>query len=317
MQGGPLIGSGTFGQVYADYENNRAIKHVAVARNYKHVDELIREVSLLLVLDHANVLHAHDVAVRADCVELVTPLYECNLKEYAKSAAPDCDARRVLFTDVAHGTCYLHSCHVMHRDLKPQNIFIKNHRAVIGDLGMASVSQASKLFFLVAPSGRCDDSTYICTRWYRAPELLFGCAYGTAIDMWALGCVLAELITGVVLFAGKSTTNQLERILHNLECEQQRVAFDDVVHKTITLPPNVLRQASEVELSAIQKLMRVDPTTRMTAKELLVHYGEAVPTTTDVDVGTAVMTTVCTTVSKLLAVRKELRKEPRKRKRSS
>ena len=152
------------------------------------------------------------------------------LKEYAKSAAPDCDARRVLFTDVTHGT----SCTLVKSYwLKPQNIFIKNHRAVIGDLGMASVSQVSKLFFLVAPSGRCDDCTYICTRGYRAPELLFGCAYGTAIDMWALGCVLAELVTGVVLFAGKSTTNQLERILHNLECEQQRVAFDDVVHTVV------------------------------------------------------------------------------------
>jgi mitogen-activated protein kinase 15 len=56
-------------------------------------------------------------------------------------------------------------------------------------------------------------SDYIVTRWYRAPEILLGSSvYGPAADMWALGCVFAEMITGNVLFQGSSTLNQLEII---------------------------------------------------------------------------------------------------------
>eukprot|EP00285_Hemiselmis_virescens_P008051 CAMPEP_0173395652 /NCGR_PEP_ID=MMETSP1356-20130122/32822_1 /TAXON_ID=77927 ORGANISM="Hemiselmis virescens, Strain PCC157" /NCGR_SAMPLE_ID=MMETSP1356 /ASSEMBLY_ACC=CAM_ASM_000847 /LENGTH=107 /DNA_ID=CAMNT_0014354453 /DNA_START=28 /DNA_END=348 /DNA_ORIENTATION=- len=91
---------------------------------------------------------------------------------------------------------YLHRRRTCHRDIKPQNVLIdpETHVAKLCDMGSAKrLSRGSTSI------------SYICSRFYRAPELILGATeYTTAVDMWSFGCVLAESITGRPLFAGET-----------------------------------------------------------------------------------------------------------------
>jgi len=93
---------------------------------------------------------------------------------------------------------YLHSANIIHRDLKPGNILInKNSEIRICDFGLAR--------FCGEKTDYLDNMTeYVATRWYRAPELLIGStAYTKAIDIWAVGCIFAELLGRKIIFRGK------------------------------------------------------------------------------------------------------------------
>lgn len=92
----------------------------------------------------------------------------------------------------------------MHRDIKPENILVSPNGVIkLCDFGFAR--------FTNSVNESCTD--YVATRWYRAPELLVGDArYGKAVDVWAVGCLYAELITGDALFPGESDVDQLYRI---------------------------------------------------------------------------------------------------------
>ena len=97
----------------------------------------------------------------------------------------------------------------MHRDIKPQNLLVDPtcHILKICDFGSAKkISEESK-----------QSVSYICSRYYRAPELIIGAReYGTAIDIWSAGCVIAELLKGEALFMGELANSQLIEIIKKL-----------------------------------------------------------------------------------------------------
>ena len=100
---------------------------------------------------------------------------------------------------------YVHALGICHRDVKPQNLLVdpKTHQLKVCDFGSAKRLIKGEL-----------NVSYICSRYYRAPELIFGCTdYNAAVDVWSLGCVIAELLLGQPIFPGESGVDQIVEII--------------------------------------------------------------------------------------------------------
>ena len=114
--------------------------------------------------------------------------------------------RAQLYTyQLCRSLAYIHSLGVCHRDIKPQNLLVhpETHLLKLCDFGSAKILVKGE-----------PNVSYICSRYYRAPELIFGATdYTCCIDVWSVGCVLAELLLGVPLFPGESGVDQLVEII--------------------------------------------------------------------------------------------------------
>jgi cyclin-dependent kinase-like len=105
-------------------------------------------------------------------------------------------AIRKIIYQLLKGLAYLHAQNIVHRDIKPENLLVsKDYKLKICDFGF------SRQFKLEKEEGVTD---YVATRWYRPPELLVGGEYGKEIDMWAVACIMCELLDGNPLFPGEN-----------------------------------------------------------------------------------------------------------------
>uniref|UniRef100_A0A8C2SPR2 cyclin-dependent kinase n=1 Tax=Coturnix japonica TaxID=93934 RepID=A0A8C2SPR2_COTJA len=106
------------------------------------------------------------------------------------------------------GLAFCHAHRVLHRDLKPQNLLINADGAIkLADFGLARAFGVPVRTY----------THEVVTLWYRAPEILLGCKYySTAVDIWSLGCIFAEMVTRRALFPGDSEIDQLFRIFRTL-----------------------------------------------------------------------------------------------------
>jgi glycogen synthase kinase 3 beta len=170
------------------------------------------------------------------------------------------------------GLAYLHDLGVTHRDLKPENVLVDTDHGIlkICDFGSAKILRPDEA-----------STAYIASRYYRAPELIMGCSYySTAIDIWAAGCVLAEmLLGGSPIFDGRSPLDQLAAIVRIIglptEADLASFARSPTIHATgaqvrslhFTLP----RHTPEDLLSLLESIFVFNPTKRPTARQILRH----------------------------------------------
>jgi mitogen-activated protein kinase 1/3 len=178
---------------------------------------LLREIRFLRHLrGHPNVVSVEDVVVRRSKgsidVYIVTELMEADLEQIIKSSqALSNEHVRCLIFQLMNGIRHMHHAGIVHRDLKPANCVVDSQcRLKVCDLGLSRHVTDVEL----VPEGEDAKFTdYVVTRWYRAPELLMGNKrYTTKVDMWAVGCVLAELIGRRPIFPGDDTSDMLVRI---------------------------------------------------------------------------------------------------------
>ncbi|KAJ9071336.1 glycogen synthase kinase 3 [Entomophthora muscae] len=165
---------------------------------------------------------------------------------------------------------YIHMAGICHRDIKPQNLLIDRATGVLKlcDFGSAKVLVPSEA-----------NVAYICSRYYRAPELIFGStSYTTQIDIWSVGCVMAELMQGSPLFPGDSGIDQLVEIIKVLgtPTKEQIQSMNPlyVDHKFPHINPHGLDRVfrNEADRDAVQflpMLLDYTPTRRLTAVEAM------------------------------------------------
>lgn len=155
-------------------------------------------------LNHANVVQLIEIILEDKCIFMVFEYTEHDLLQIIhhhtqpqRHPIPASMIRSILF-QLLNGLLYLHSNWVLHRDLKPANILVTSNGAIrIGDLGLA------RLFYKPLNSLFSGDKVVV-TIWYRAPELLLGSRHYTpAVDLWAVGCIFAELLSLRPIFKGE------------------------------------------------------------------------------------------------------------------
>lgn len=164
----------------------------------------IREMALCTELAHPNVVHTVEIILEEKCIFIVFEYAEHDLLQIIhhhnqpqRQAIPAKTIKSILY-QLLQGLVYLHKNWVMHRDLKPANIMVTSAGKVkIGDLGLA------RLFYKPLQSLFSGDKVVV-TIWYRAPELLLGSRHYTpAVDLWAVGCIFAELLSLRPIFKGE------------------------------------------------------------------------------------------------------------------
>jgi glycogen synthase kinase 3 beta len=167
---------------------------------------------------------------------------------------------------------YIHSLGICHRDIKPQNLLVDPATHI---LKLCDFGSAKKLV-----KGEPNVS-YICSRYYRAPELIFGCQdYTTIIDVWSVGCVVAELLLGQPLFPGESGVDQLVEIIKVLgtPTKEQIMAmnpnYTEFKFPQIKAHPwkKVFRSRTPADaIDFISKVLVYDPHERLQPMECLLH----------------------------------------------
>jgi len=211
------VGTGSFGVVVGAINQTTkekvALKRVLQDQRYKN-----RELQIMQMLKHPNIVALRDSFFQQEASKRENEIYLTLVMEYVpntvyqvtksksqKGELLDMIVCKLYIYQLFKALGFMHSLGVCHRDIKPQNLLVNEKTGVLKLCDFGS----SKIFVRNEPN-----VAYICSRYYRAPELIFGSTtYGTAIDVWSTGCVLGELILGKVLFAGKNSVEQLVEII--------------------------------------------------------------------------------------------------------
>ncbi|KAJ6569661.1 Pkinase-domain-containing protein [Mycena capillaripes] len=276
------LGEGTYATVFKGRSRTTneivALKEINLDAEEGTPSTAIREISLMKELKHVNIVRLHDVIHTETKLILIFEFCEQDLKKYMdqhgdRGALDPATVRSFMF-QLLKGTNFCHENQVLHRDLKPQNLLINRKGELkLGDFGLARAFGVPVNTF----------SNEVVTLWYRAPDVLLGSrTYSTSIDVWSCGCIFAEMISGVPLFRGKDTQDQLLHIMRILGTpSDQQLAKMVKDSPEITLKPfprcpkvdlsQVLPKASPAAIDLLERLLKFDPAERISAVDALSH----------------------------------------------
>ncbi|CAI2733141.1 unnamed protein product [Schistosoma spindalis] len=274
------IGSGSFGVVYvATLSDDRkvAIKKVLQDKRYKN-----RELQILRKLKHCNIVSLYYYFYSTSSKpnetylnliqEYIPQTLSRLIKHYwrIRQIIPLVYVKLYSF-QLLRGLAYIHNQGVCHRDIKPQNLLIHPDQGLlkICDFGSAKMLNPDE-----------PNVSYICSRYYRAPELIFGATHYTVqIDMWSAGCVIGELLLGRPLFPGESGVDQLVEIIKVLGTPTREQIHEMNPHYSEFKFPNIQgcsweklirnRSTNTAAFYVLGKLLVYSPKTRMTACNIL------------------------------------------------
>uniref|UniRef100_A0A8C7IPU5 Mitogen-activated protein kinase n=1 Tax=Oncorhynchus kisutch TaxID=8019 RepID=A0A8C7IPU5_ONCKI len=211
------IGEGAYGMVCSAHDgmtdSRVAIKKISPFEHQTYCQRTLREIKILLRFRHENIIGINDIlrARRIECmrdVYIVQDLMETDLYKLLKTQMLSNDHTCYFLYQILRGLKYIHSANVLHRDLKPSNLLINTTCDLkICDFGLARIAdpEHDHTGFL---------TEYVATRWYRAPEIMLNSkGYSKSIDIWSVGCILAEMLSNRPIFPGKHYLDQLNHIL--------------------------------------------------------------------------------------------------------
>ncbi|NXN65855.1 MOK kinase, partial [Himantopus himantopus] len=273
------IGEGTFSDVLKTLSlrdgNYYACKHMK--QHFESVEQVnnLREIQALRRLSpHPNILMLHEVVFdkKAGSLSLICELMDMNIYELIKGMRKPLPEKKIknYMYQLCKSLDYIHRNGIFHRDVKPENILIKQNTLKLGDFG------SCRSIYSKQPH-----TEYISTRWYRAPEcLLTNGYYNYKIDMWSAGCVFYEITSFQPLFPGSNELDQISKI-HDVigtpanktlnKLKLSRIAsFDFPFKKGKGLPP-LVHNLSPKGFSLLYAMIKYDPDERIAAHQALQH----------------------------------------------
>ncbi|GAU12821.1 hypothetical protein TSUD_73080 [Trifolium subterraneum] len=282
-----IIGKGSYGVVCSAIDTHTGEKVAIKKINdvFEHVSDatrILREIKLLRLLRHPDIVEIRHIMLPPSRREfrdiyVVFELMESDLHQVIKANDDLTPEHHQFFLyQLLRGLKYIHSANVFHRDLKPKNILANaDCKLKICDFGLARVS------FNDAPSA-IFWTDYVATRWYRAPELCgsFFSKYTPGIDIWSIGCIFAEMLTGRPLFPGKNVVHQLD-IMTDLLGTPPPESIARIRNEKARRYLNSMRKKQPVPLSQkfpnidplalriLERLLAFDPKNRPSAEEAL------------------------------------------------
>ncbi|XP_065196246.1 cyclin-dependent kinase 16-like [Sycon ciliatum] len=291
-----VIGEGSYATVYLGRSSRLntivALKEITLNPEEGAPFTAIREASLLKGLKHANIIVLHDITHTPSKLTFVFEYLETDLSRYMEPH-PDglsSDDVRLFLYQLLRGLAYVHARRILHRDLKPQNLLISRRGELkLGDFGLARAKSV--------PS-----HTYtheVVTVWYRPPDVLLGSrTYNASIDLWGVGCIFMEMISGSPMFPGlNDVDDQLVNIykvlgtpseatwpgvtrLKNFNADPSspsNPAYTKYCRLRLhAVVPRIAKEPGAEHLA--ERLLRMNPAERLTAQQALQHpYFACIP----------------------------------------
>ncbi|XP_033131298.1 serine/threonine-protein kinase MHK isoform X2 [Brassica rapa] len=203
------LGDGTCGSVYkaVNLETYEVVAVKKMKRKFYYWEECmnLREVKALRKLNHPHIIKLKEIAREHNELFFIFECMDHNLYQIMKEREqrPFSEGEiRSFMSQMLQGLSHMHKNGYFHRDLKPENLLVTNNILKIADFGLAREVASMPPY-----------TEYVSTRWYRAPEVLLqSSSYTPAVDMWAVGAILAELFAFSPLFPGESEIDQLYKI---------------------------------------------------------------------------------------------------------
>ncbi|XP_037016610.2 mitogen-activated protein kinase 11 isoform X6 [Artibeus jamaicensis] len=243
-----------------------------------HARRTYRELRLLKHLKHENVIGLLDVFTPATSIEdfsevyLVTTLMGADLNNIVKCQTLSDEHVQFLVYQLLRGLKYIHSAGIVHRDLKPSNVAVNEDCELrILDFGLARQAEEEM-------------TGYVATRWYRAPEITLNWMHynQTAVDIWSVGCIMAELLQGKALFPGSDYIDQLKRIMEVVGTPSPevlaKISSEHARTYIQSLPPmpqkdlrSIFHGANPLAVDLLGRMLVLDSDQRVSAAEALAH----------------------------------------------
>uniref|UniRef100_A0A671MZQ8 mitogen-activated protein kinase n=1 Tax=Sinocyclocheilus anshuiensis TaxID=1608454 RepID=A0A671MZQ8_9TELE len=272
------VGSGAYGTVCSALDTKSGLR-VAVKKLSRpfqsiiHAKRTYRELQLLKHMKHENVIGLLDAFSPATSlagfndVYLVTHLMGADLNNIVKCQKLTDDHVQFLIYQILRGLKYIHSADIIHRFMA--NAY-SDICAQILDFGLARLTD--------------DEMTgYVATRWYRAPEIMLNWMhYNMTVDIWSVGCIMAELLTGRTLFPGTDHINQLQQIMRltgtppaslisRMPSHEARNYISSLTYMPKRNFAEVFIGANPMAVDLLEKMLVLDTDKRITASQALAH----------------------------------------------
>ncbi|CAL5975154.1 Mitogen-activated_protein kinase [Hexamita inflata] len=280
------VGKGAYGIVWKA-QNKKSGEFVALKKifqafqNETDSQRTYREVMFLTQFDHANIVRLQNV-IRAENdidIYLIFDFMESDLHKVIQAGILQEPHKQYILYQLLKSIKYLHSGGLLHRDLKPSNCLLNSACDLkLCDFGLARTLESSS-----QEAANPVYTDYVATRWYRPPELLLGSPkYDKPVDMWAIGCILGEMLGQKPMFPGSSATSQIELVLQvtgrpsaedlqSLKSPYAAAMLEQLPQSKKKNLKELYPKASDEALDLMSKLLVFNPNKRLTVEQCIEH----------------------------------------------